>query len=95
MRSWFPTIISGGAERKPILTDSREALTSFRAWGFEFQYGGIGSDWGDGWHSGYVYGVAIGAQNQLCGNLCEGFEPVREYWLGQVDRFYAKGAGAD
>ena len=81
-----------GAERLPILTDSPEALTSFRAWGFEYQYGGIGSDWGDGWHNGYVYGVATGAQNQLCGNLCEGFDSVREYWLGQVDRFYAKGA---
>ena len=81
-----------GAERMPIITTDSTALSTFPAWGFEFQYGGIGSDWGDGWHNAYVYGIATGVQSSLCGNLCEGFESVREYWLGQVDRFYAKGA---
>ena len=81
-----------GIERMPIITSDSKSLFAFPAWGFEFQYGGIGSDWGDGWHNSYVYGIATGVQSSLCGNLCEGFETVREYWQGQVDRFYAKGA---
>ena len=81
-----------GTERMPIITTDRKALSAFSVWGFEFQYGGIGSDWGDGWHNSYVYGIATGVQSSLCGNLCEGFENVREYWQGQVGRFYAKGA---
>ncbi len=81
-----------GAERMPIHVKNADSLSAFRAWGFEYQYGGCGTDWGDGWHNGYVYGIAVGSQKQMGGNLCEGFEAVREYWLGQVDRFYAKGA---
>ena len=83
-----------GSERTPILTDDEKSLDAFKAFGFEFQYGGIGSDYGDGWHQGYVYGVAVGSKQFLHGNLDESRADVREYWLGQVDRFYAKGADA-
>lgn len=79
-----------GSERMPIRVTDPVAEKTFRAWGFEFQYGG--TDWGNGWQNAFVYGVAVGAQNSVGGNLCEGFATVREYWLGQVDRFYARGA---
>lgn len=88
----IPSDYVWGSERKSIVITDSAAQSAFRAWGFEFQYGGCGSDWGDGWHNAKVYGVAVGVQNNLCGNLCEGFESVREYWLGQVDRFWAMGA---
>ena len=89
-----PTDYFWGSERKPILTTSAVAMDAFRAFGFEYQYGGIGSDFGDGWHNAFVYGVAVGEQEFLHGNLDESKADVREYWLGQVDRFYAKGADA-
>ena len=81
-----------GSERKPIITTDSLCLETFRAFGFEFQYGGIGADEGDGWHNAYVYGIAVGSKSYLGGNLCEAKESVREYWVGQVDRLYAKGA---
>ena len=81
-----------GSERKPIITSDASAIDSFKAFGFEFQYGGIGADEGDGWQNGYVYGIAIGAKSHLAGNLCEAIVDVRTYWLGQIDRYYAKGA---
>ena len=87
-----PSDYSWGAERKPIHTSNKTASVSFKAWGFEFQYGGIGADFGDGWTNGYVYGLAIGSQNYLRGNLSESDSKVREYWLGEIDRFYAMGA---
>ena len=89
-----PTDYFWGSERKPILTTSAVAMDAFRAFGFEYQYGGIGSDFGDGWHNAFVYGIAVGEQDFLHGNLDESKADVREYWLGQVDRFYAKGADA-
>ena len=87
-----PTDYIWGAERKPILTTEEKSLSAFKAYGFEFQYGGIGADFGDGWHNAYVYGIAIGTQNYLRSNYCEYDEGVRNYWLDQIDRFYAKGA---
>lgn len=81
-----------GSERKPIITTDSVSLEAFPAFGFEFQYGGIGADEGDGWHNAYAYGIAIGTKEYLGGNLCEAKAGVRAYWLGQVDRLYAKGA---
>ena len=83
-----------GSERLPISTDDGVAYTTFQAWGFEFQYGGIGSDYGDGWHNAYVYGIAAGEQSVLRGNLSESSVAVREYWLGRIDRFYQMGASS-
>lgn len=83
-----------GSERLPIRTDSPAAYTTFQAWGFEFQYGGIGADCGDGWHNAYVYGIAAGEQSVLRGNLSEASSVVREYWLGRIDRFYQMGASS-
>lgn len=91
-QSTVPSNYIWGTERKPILTTDQRAKSAFRAFGFEFGYGGIGSDFGDGWHNAYVYGIALGSQNYLRGNLCEADESVRNYWLGQIDRFYARGA---
>lgn len=87
-----PSDYAWGAERNPIHVSDKITFDSFKAWGFEFQYGGIGSDFGDGWTNGYVYGLAIGSQNYLRGNLSEADSGVRSYWLGEIDRFYAMGA---
>ena len=81
-----------GSERKPIKTTEEKILKSFPAFGFEFQYGGVGADRGDGWQNGYAYGLTVGTKSHLGGNLCEVIEGVREYWLGLVDRYYAMGA---
>ncbi len=92
--STVPSDYFWGSERSPISTDDPTAYTAFRAWGFEFQYGGIGSNYGDGWHNAYVYGIAAGEQSVLRGNLSEASAAVREYWLGRIDRFYQMGASS-
>ena len=91
-KATLPSDYFWGSERKPILVSDEMALQSFPAFGFEFQYGGLGADAGDGWMNGCVYGIAVGEKTHLGGNLSEAVGSVRDYWLGQIDRFYAKGA---
>lgn len=87
-----PSDYKWGSERIPLSIEDKKALDVFKAWGFEYEYNGIGSDFGDGWHNGYVYGIARGALMNMRGNLCEAYKAVQDYWLGCIDKYYAMGA---
>jgi len=80
-----------GMESHPApASDFEDAAARLAKMGFELEWYGNGWD-NPGWISGFCWGIAAGKLEYLKGTLCEGYESVRDYWLGQVDQYLKMG----
>lgn len=84
-----------GTEYFPGVYESRtdEATAQMMHFGFEYGWHGSGF-WGPGWKESAYYGFSRGKLEYMKGTPCEGYDGVRENWLGFVNELSAMGYDA-